>query len=81
MASERRILLQAQSNGVQVSLFPDLQDVFLSFREYATINDGQWHHIAVVWDGEKGGELTLITEGLIASKIESYGGGRKLPPQ
>ncbi|XP_069668601.1 uncharacterized protein uif isoform X2 [Periplaneta americana] len=79
VASERRVMVQAQSNGVQVSLFPDLQDVFLSFREYATINDGQWHHIAVVWDGEKGGELTLITEGLIASKVESYGGGRKLP--
>jgi hypothetical protein len=74
-------MVQAQSNGVQVSLFPDLQDVFLSFREYATINDGQWHHIAVVWDGEKGGELTLITEGLIASKVERYGSGRNLPQQ
>ncbi|KAK7873875.1 hypothetical protein R5R35_005737 [Gryllus longicercus] len=77
--SGRRVMLQAHSNGVQVSLFSDLQDVYLGFREYATINDGQWHHIAVVWDGEKGGELTLITEGLIASKVEGYGGGRKLP--
>ncbi|KAK6617037.1 hypothetical protein RUM44_005394 [Polyplax serrata] len=75
----RRPLIQALSNGVQVSLFEDLQDVYMSFREYATINDGQWHHFAVVWDGEKGGELTLITEGLIASKIEGYGGGRTLP--
>lgn len=75
----RRPLVQAHSNGVQVSIFPDLQDVYLSFKEYATINDGQWHHVAVVWDGEKGGELTLITEGLIASKIEGYGGGRTLP--
>ncbi|XP_063243609.1 sushi, von Willebrand factor type A, EGF and pentraxin domain-containing protein 1 isoform X2 [Bacillus rossius redtenbacheri] len=76
---ERRVMLQAHSNGVQVSLFSDLQDVYLSFQEYATINDGQWHHVAVVWDGEKGGELTLITEGLIASKLEGYGGGRQLP--
>lgn len=75
----RRTLIQALSNGVQVSLFEDIQDVYLSFREYATINDGQWHHVAIVWDGEKGGELTLITEGLIASKIEGYGGGRTLP--
>nr|CAD7258136.1 unnamed protein product [Timema shepardi] len=77
--SDRRVMLQAHSNGVQVSLFPDLEDKYLSFREYATVNDGQWHHIAVVWDGEKGGELTLITEGLIASKVGGYGGGRKLP--
>lgn len=74
-------MLQMHSNGVQVSLFEDLQDAYLGFREYATINDGQWHHIAIVWDGDKGGELTLITEGLIASKVEGYGGGRKLPPQ
>lgn len=75
--TQRRLLLQAHASGVQVLLFPDLQDVFLSFREYATINDGQWHHIAIVWDG-KTGQLKLITEGLIASKAE-YGGGRKLP--
>ena len=75
--TNRRPLLQAHSSGVQVSLFADLQDAFLSFREYATINDGQWHHIAVVWDGNTG-QLMLITEGLIASKAE-YGGGRQLP--
>lgn len=76
-ATNRRSLLQAHSSGIQVSLFPDLQDAFLSFREYATVNDGQWHHIAIVWDG-KIGQLMLITEGLIASKAE-YGGGRKIP--
>lgn len=75
--TNRRPLLQAHSSGVQVSIFADLQDAFLSFREYATINDGQWHHIAVVWDGNTG-QLMLITEGLIASKAE-YGGGRQLP--
>lgn len=75
--NKRRLLVQAHSSGVQISLFTDLQDAFLSFREYATINDGQWHHIAVVWDG-KTGQLMLITEGLIASKAE-YGGGRQLP--
>jgi Laminin G domain len=74
--TNRRMMLQAHSSGVQVSLFPDLQDAFLSFREYATINDGQWHHVAVVWDG-RAGTLMLITEGLIASKAE-YGGGKKL---
>lgn len=73
----RRLLLQAHSSGVQVSLFSDLQDAFLSFKEYATINDGQWHHVAITWDGRLG-QLMLVTEGLIASKAE-YGGGRKLP--
>lgn len=77
VTTKRRLMIQAHSSGVQVSLFSDLQDAFLSFREYATINDGQWHHIAVVWDG-KTGQLLLITEGLIASKAE-YGSGRQLP--
>ena len=71
--------MQAHSNGIQVSLFSDIQDAFLSFREYATINDGQWHHVAVVWNG-KMGSLMLITEGLIASKAE-YGAGKTLPEQ
>lgn len=79
IALNRRSVIQAHSNGVQVSLFPELQDVYLSFGEFATVNDGQWHHVALVWDGNNGGELTLITEGLIASKIEGYGSGRTLP--
>lgn len=72
----QRVLVQAHASGVEVSIFPELQDVFLAFHEYTTINDGQWHHIAVVWSQ---GTLTLITEGLIASKMEGYGTGRKLP--
>lgn len=74
--SSRRLMLQAHSSGIQISLFPDLQDAFLAFREYTTINDGQWHHVAIVWDGNQG-QLLLITEGLIASKAE-YGSGRTL---
>ncbi|XP_032681239.1 sushi, von Willebrand factor type A, EGF and pentraxin domain-containing protein 1 isoform X1 [Odontomachus brunneus] len=77
--TNRRLMIQAHSNGVQISLFRDLPDVHLPFGEYATINDGQWHHIAVVWNGENGGELTLITEGLIAQKTKGYGSGRSLP--
>lgn len=69
-------MLQAHANGVQVSFIPGM-DAFLSFKEYATINDGQWHHVAVVWNG-KTGQLMLITEGLIASKTE-YGQGKTLP--
>lgn len=79
IALNRRTIIQAHSNGVQVSLFPELQDVYLSFGEFATVNDGQWHHVALVWDGSNGGELTLITEGLIASKLEGYGSGKTLP--
>lgn len=71
------MMLQAHSSGIQVSLFPDVQDAFLSFKEYTLINDGQWHHVAVVWNG-KTGQLMLITEGLIASKAE-YAMGKTLP--
>lgn len=77
--TDRRPIIQAHSNGVQISIFPDLQDAYLSYRDYTTVNDAQWHHIAIIWDGENGGELKLITEGLIASKVEGYGSGRKLP--
>ncbi|XP_073992974.1 sushi, von Willebrand factor type A, EGF and pentraxin domain-containing protein uif isoform X1 [Rhodnius prolixus] len=76
MALGRRVLVQAHSSGVIVSLFSELQDVFLGFQEYATINDGQWHHVAIVWHD---GVLTLVTEGLIASKVEGYGAGKTLP--
>lgn len=73
-------MIQAHSNGVQVSLFHDLQDAYLqSTGEYTNINDGQWHHVALVWDGENGGELILIIDGLIAGKTEKYGSGRSLP--
>lgn len=79
LASDRKVLIQAHSSGVQVSLFSDIPDVYLSYQDYTMINDAQWHHIAIVWDGNNGGELKLITEGLITSKVEGYGGGRKLP--
>lgn len=75
--NKRRMMLQAHSSGIQVALFPDIQETFLSFKEYTLINDGQWHHVAVVWNG-KTGQLMLITEGLIASKAE-YGMGKTLP--
>lgn len=68
--------MHAQASGVLVSLFSEIQDVFLAFQEYATINDGQWHHIAIVWHQ---GTLTLVTEGLIANKQEGYGAGKMLP--
>jgi len=62
-----------------VSLFQDLQDVHLRFRDNTSINDGRWSPIVVVWNGENGGEITLVTEGLIANKLEGYGSGRVLP--
>lgn len=75
--NKRRLMLQAHSSGIQISLFPDIQDAFLSFKEFTLINDGQWHHLAVIWNGQTG-QLTLITEGFIASKAE-YGMGKTLP--
>ncbi|XP_058454733.1 uncharacterized protein LOC131432461 isoform X2 [Malaya genurostris] len=74
---DRRVILQVHSSGVQVSLFPEIQDAFLAFREYSTINDGQWHHVAIVWDSING-QLLLITEGLIAGRTE-YGAGKTFP--
>jgi len=75
---ERRLAIQAHNAGMQVSLFPNLSEVYLSFREYAPVNDGQWHHVALIYD-KINGSLTLVTDGLIAGKIDSYGVGFDLP--
>ena len=62
---------------MHVALVPQAQDVFMPFRVNLAINDGQWHHIALVWDGING-TVTLTTDGVIISRIDNYGTGRTL---
>ena len=75
---ERRLAIQAHSAGILVSLFPTEPEVYLAFRDYAPVNDGQWHHIALIYD-QTNSSLVVSTDGLIAGRSEGYGAGLELP--
>ncbi len=75
----KRQMIQANHNGVFVSLFPDkMQDVFMPYLENVPINDGQWHYINVIWDG-KDGTLMLVTDTAVAVTVSDYAIGLSLP--
>ncbi len=89
----KRPLLQANHEGVLVSLFKDggsgggngngggklSSDVFLPYLENVPINDGQWHYINIIWNGAEGGSLMLVTDTAVASTVADYGAGGRLP--
>lgn len=75
---DRRLAIQAHNAGMQVSLFSGVPEVYLSFREYAPVNDGQWHHIALIYV-KANGSLILVTDGLIAGKVDNYGLDKNVP--
>jgi hypothetical protein len=80
--TNRRVLMQAVNSGVYVNFFngdSNNPSIFLQFPAYVPIANGQWHHIAVTWSGVTG-TLTLVSDGLIADKRESYGVGYSLSP-
>lgn len=74
----RRLAIQAHSAGMLVSLFSDVPEVYLPFRDYAPVNDGQWHHVTLTYD-KNISALVLITDGLIAGKADGYGKGKEIP--
>jgi len=69
----KRILVQAQNGGVYVNLNPsvDPAGIFLQFSRSVPINDGQWHHVALIWHGETG-QLTLTADGIKADTRADY---------
>ncbi|CAG7724478.1 unnamed protein product [Allacma fusca] len=75
---DRRLAIQAHSAGILVSLFPTEPEVYLAFRDYAPVNDGQWHHVALIYD-QTNSSLVVSTDGLIAGRNEGYGAGLELP--
>ena len=72
---ERRLAIQAHSAVILVSLFPTEPEVFLAFRDYAPVNDRQWHHINVIYDQTN----SSLVDSLIAGRSEGYGAGLELP--
>lgn len=70
-------MVQAHSSGVHIALFDDLNDLYVTYRSKIPINDGQWHHIALTWDGLTG-TVTLTTDAVIVASIPGYGEGKTL---
>ncbi|XP_076318247.1 uncharacterized protein LOC143229580 isoform X1 [Tachypleus tridentatus] len=68
----KKILVQADESGVFVSLFPNMDaNVFIPYLKNVPINDGQWHHIIVIWDSMKK-TITLITDTAVARTVPKY---------
>jgi len=69
--TDRRIMLQADQTGFLVTLFPNKNnsDVFIPYLTNVPINDGQWHHIVLLWNGQLG-QITLITDTAVAAQYD-----------
>lgn len=81
----QRPLVQANHLGVLVSLFNDNDvnskhspDVFMPYLANVPINDGQWHYINIIWNGQDG-ILMLVTDTAVASTVQDYGVADRLP--
>ncbi|CAL4150116.1 unnamed protein product [Meganyctiphanes norvegica] len=77
MPKDKKPLLTATNAGIAIEFFDD-EKQFLTYRSNIPINDGQWHHMALVWDNEDG-TLTLTTDAVVVAQIENYGTNRSLP--
>ncbi|XP_063614589.1 sushi, von Willebrand factor type A, EGF and pentraxin domain-containing protein 1-like isoform X2 [Penaeus indicus] len=77
MPTDKKVLLQATNAGIAVEFFEDIKE-FLTYRSNIPVNDGQWHHVALVWDGAAG-TLTLTTDAVVVAQVEGFGQDRMLP--
>ncbi|XP_045614794.2 uncharacterized protein uif isoform X1 [Procambarus clarkii] len=75
--SDKRVILQATNAGIAIEFFKDLKE-FVTYRPNIPVNDGQWHHVALVWDGTAG-VLTLTTDAVVVAQVEGFAQGRQLP--
>lgn len=56
MTDDGTIFVQAQGGGAGVN----------SFSTQGTVNDGQWHHVAYVYDQSGGGGITVYIDGAVS---------------
>ena len=71
-------MLQATDNSLIVELVPGLKE-FVSYRpNVVPVNDGQWHHLAVIWESETG-LLTLTTDAVVVAQLPGYAKGHSMP--
>ena len=64
--SSVRELLRVTSDAVRVSLFENETALVMPWPTSQRINDGHWHHVAFVWNGDDG------TYALIWNAIKIY---------
>ncbi|XP_055948273.1 uncharacterized protein LOC129981454 isoform X2 [Argiope bruennichi] len=75
----KKILLQADQAGVLIALFSNIvPDTFIPYLKNVPINDGQWHHLVIMWSGETG-TVSLITDAAVAGTVTGYAEGHYLP--
>ncbi|KAK7079934.1 Calcium ion binding, partial [Halocaridina rubra] len=75
--SDKKVLLQATNVGIAIEFFEDTKE-FVNYRTNIPVNDGQWHHVALVWDGDAA-SLTLTTDAVVVAHVDGFGKGRSLP--
>ena len=75
----KQVLMTGDHKGITVSFFREnnFTDIFIPYLTNVPINDGQWHHIVVLWNGQEG-TLTLVTDTAVASVVNYAFSGMKL---
>uniref|UniRef100_A0A6G1S766 Sushi, von Willebrand factor type A, EGF and pentraxin domain-containing protein 1 n=1 Tax=Aceria tosichella TaxID=561515 RepID=A0A6G1S766_9ACAR len=76
-AQAKRELVKFDHAGVSVSLLANQTAEFLPYLVNVPINDGQWHYLALVWDGHSG-NVSLITDAAVAATRSQYARGEQL---
>ncbi|XP_074599235.1 sushi, von Willebrand factor type A, EGF and pentraxin domain-containing protein uif isoform X2 [Brevipalpus obovatus] len=75
----KKVLMTGDQRGITVSFFrgDNFTDVFIPYLNNVPVNDGQWHHIVVLWNGEEG-TVTLITDTAVAGVVTYAFSGMRL---
>ncbi|KAG1655606.1 Fibropellin-1 [Nymphon striatum] len=75
--TNKRMMLQADNNGIHVALFESASIEFIPYLQHLSINDGQWHHVAVIWSGNEN-TVRLVTDAAVTT-IDYDEGNDMLP--
>lgn len=73
----KRVILQATDSGMIIELVEGQKEL-INYWPNIPINDGQWHHLAIIWDGEEE-TLTLTTDSVIVATVPGYGSNQTSP--
>ncbi|XP_015790438.1 uncharacterized protein LOC107367263 isoform X1 [Tetranychus urticae] len=75
----KKVLMSGDQRGITVSFFrgDNFTDVFIPYLANVPVNDGQWHHLVVLWNGEEG-TVTLITDTAVAGIVTYAFSGMRL---
>lgn len=75
--------MQISADEMVVNFWPDEQPLKIDFNANKNIprllNDGQWHHVAFMWQSVSG-QYTVLIDGSIFAEGEGLGKDRFLPP-